>query len=198
MELRATLSLVLGVAILAVHSGVNIGLRRMQVREGQFYVAGYSIRTNNAIEMSGHGKIGALWRRFEDQHLGDSIPHRVDDTLIVVYSDYASDENGEFTYLLGARVSSVASLPPAMTYQRIVGGRYVVFTTNTGPLVEVLRDEWKKIWSMRGTELGGRRAFLTDYEVYDSRAANPQHAQVEVHVGLRVGAAAEKACPFCR
>jgi predicted transcriptional regulator YdeE len=37
---------------------------------------------------------------------------------------------------------------------------------------------------MQPTDLGGRRAFLTDYEVYDQRTSNPQQAQVEIHIGL--------------
>jgi predicted transcriptional regulator YdeE len=49
----------------------------------------------------------------------------------------------------------------------------------------VLQAEWKKIWAMQPGELGGQRAFLTDYEIYDTRSANPQNAQVEIHVGLR-------------
>jgi predicted transcriptional regulator YdeE len=33
--------------------------------------------------------------------------------------------------------------------------------------------------------LGGTRAFLTDYEVYDQRAADPQNSQIDVYIGLR-------------
>jgi hypothetical protein len=37
---------------------------------------------------------------------------------------------------------------------------------------------------MTPAELGGKRAFVTDYEVYDEHSANMQSAQVEIHVGL--------------
>jgi predicted transcriptional regulator YdeE len=33
-------------------------------------------------------------------------------------------------------------------------------------------------------QLGGKRAFITDYEIYDQRTANSQDAQVEIHIGL--------------
>ena len=36
-------------------------------------------------------------------------------------------------------------------------------------------------------ELGGKRAFQTDYEIYDRRSANPKQAQVEIHIGLKPG-----------
>ncbi len=153
--------------------------------EQPFYVAGYQVRTNNANEMSGHGEIGKLWQRFFRESLASQIPDRADAAMIVVYSDYASDEKGDYSYLLGARVSSVDHLPAGLTYKKIAPGPYAVLTTAQGPLVDVLHAEWKKIWSMQPAQLGGKRAFLTDYEVYDARSANPQQAQVEIHVGLR-------------
>ncbi|MGB0074244.1 MAG: hypothetical protein WBA18_06945 [Terracidiphilus sp.] len=48
----------------------------------------------------------------------------------------------------------------------------------------VLQTAWAHIWKMTPAELGGRRAFVTDYEIYDARSANMQSAQVEIHVGL--------------
>jgi predicted transcriptional regulator YdeE len=158
-----------------------------QVHESSFYVAGYAIRTNNADEMSGRGKIGELWRRFLQRNLSTTIPHRADESLIVVYSDYSSDEKGEFTYLLGARVSSVRDLPAELSYRKVVPGEYAVFTTRVGPRVEVLQEEWKRIWRCRPGEMGGRRAFITDYEVYDRRSEDPLRTQLEIHIGLKSG-----------
>jgi predicted transcriptional regulator YdeE len=155
------------------------------ITEEPFYVAGYQVRTNNMNEMNGRSEIGPLWERFYRQSLGAQIPHRADAATIVVYSDYASDENGDYNYLLGARVSAVDHLPASMSFRRIVPGHYTVLTTARGPLVEMVQAEWKRIWTMQPADLGGQRAFLTDYEVYDSRSANPQQAQVEIHIGLR-------------
>lgn len=156
-----------------------------RVHESCFYVAGYAIRTNNADEMSGHGKIGELWRRFLQKNLAGTIPHRTDESLVVVYSDYSSDEKGEFTYLLGSRVSSIRGLPPGLSYRKVVSGDYAVFATRVGPLVEVLQEEWKRIWKCQSDEIGGRRAFVTDYEVYDKRSADPMRAEIDIHIGVR-------------
>ena len=158
-----------------------------QMHENSFYVAGYAIRTNNADETSGHGKIGKLWQRLLQQSLWTKIPHRVDDTLIVVYSDYSSDETGEFTYLLGARVSSVHNLPAELSYRKVVPGKYAVFTTRVGPRGKVLQEEWNRIWRCPPDEMGGRRAFITDYEIYDRRSADSMRAQVEIHIGVQSG-----------
>jgi predicted transcriptional regulator YdeE len=33
-------------------------------------------------------------------------------------------------------------------------------------------------------QLGGKRAYKTDFEVYDQRAGNPQDSQIDVYVGV--------------
>jgi predicted transcriptional regulator YdeE len=38
---------------------------------------------------------------------------------------------------------------------------------------------------MSPKELGGTRAFQTDFEIYDQRAADPENAQIDVYIGLR-------------
>lgn len=152
--------------------------------DAPFYVAGWKVRTNNANEMGGQGKIGPLWQRFMRQNLAAQIPNRSDDALMVVYSKYASDERGDYDYLLGARVSSVDSLPAGVTWSRVEPGSYAAVLTDKGEMPGVLQAAWKRIWNMPSEELGGKRAFVTDYEIYDARSADPQSAQVEIRVGL--------------
>jgi predicted transcriptional regulator YdeE len=180
---RATL--VLCVGLLTPTTKSMEGTRAMVHSEDWFYVAGFSARTNNAREASGQGVIGKLWQDFYQKNLGAQIPNRIGKDIIVVYSDYDSDEKGDYTYLLGAPVSTVASLPSGMNYRTIVAGAYAVLTTDRGPVTEVVPAEWKKIWGMPAEELGGKREFLTDYEVYDRRAADPHNAQVEFHIGIQ-------------
>jgi predicted transcriptional regulator YdeE len=147
-------------------------------------VIGLQIRTSNPRELSGEGKIGALWQRFFQDNLLEQIPNRTSDSFYVVYSNYASDEYGEYDYLLGSPVSSISNLPVDMTYEAIATGEYAIITTDKGPVVQVMQDKWKEIWSMPPSELGGKRAFLTDYEIYDHRAADPTNAEVEIHLGI--------------
>jgi predicted transcriptional regulator YdeE len=164
------------------------GIREASVTiraEGSFYVAGYSIRTNNSADAGGPGRIGKLWQRFTELKIADTIPDRVDRALVVVYSEYSHNANGDYSYLLGARTSSIEHLPAGMTYLQVAGGPYAVFITSEGPLVEVLRAEWRRIWAIHPGELGGERAFATDYEIYDERSADPKRAQIEIHIGLR-------------
>lgn len=149
------------------------------------YVAGFQVRTNNGREMSGSGEIGNLWGRFMQQNLAAQIQDRVGQTLIAVYFDYASDEKGDYSYLLGAPVSSVDELPKGITHCRIQPGTYAIVMTEKGDTSQVVPAAWQRIWAMTPKELGGRRAFATDFEVYDHRCADPKNAQVEIQIGLR-------------
>ena len=152
--------------------------------EKPFYVAGYLVRTNNANEAGGKSKIGPLWQRFMQGDLGAQIPNRTDAALTVAYSNYAGDENGDYDYLLGARVSSTEKLPPGMSWRKVEPATYAIILTDKGQMPGVLQAAWARIWKMTATDLGGKRAFVTDYEIYDRRSANPQNAQVEIHIGL--------------
>jgi len=147
-------------------------------------VAGFQIRTTNARELSGEGQIRALWQRFFIENLAAQIPNRTNDSLYAVYSNYQSDETGEYNYLLGAPVTGVDHLPAGMTYAAIATGEYAVMTTEKGPIIQVMQQAWREIWALTPGELGGKRAFLSDYEIYDHRASDPTNAQVEIHLGL--------------
>jgi predicted transcriptional regulator YdeE len=148
------------------------------------YVAGYSVRTTGAAEATGLGEIVKLWTRFFTDGLADGIPHRSNQSLMVVYSDYPSDPGGEFTYLLGSQVDTVEGLPKDMVFRKIPAGNYAVITSPRGPLQEVIPNTWKQIATMTPADLGGKRSFVMDYEVYDERAADPGNAIVEFHLGL--------------
>lgn len=174
--------LIFGASSLAsLPSGVNVS---KQILEEPFYVAGFLVRTNNAAEASGESKIGPLWQRFMQEKLVDQIPNRADESFTVVYSNYASDETGNYDYLLGGRVASVDHLPAGMSWRRVEPATYAVILTDKGQMPGVLQAAWDRIWHMSPGDLGGKRAFKTDYEIYDKRTADPQNAQVEIHIGL--------------
>lgn len=157
----------------------------MTIQQQGFFVAGISARTNNAEEMSGKGKIGDLWQTFLQTNLAAKIPNKLSPDIIAVYSEYESDHTGDYTYHLGAPVSSSHGLPGDFTTVHIPAGRYGIITSDRGPVIQIVTEVWQRIWSMPPTELGGSRAFQVDYEVYDRRAADPHNAQIDVYINLR-------------
>jgi predicted transcriptional regulator YdeE len=154
-------------------------------QHGGFFVAGLTARTNNAHEMSGNGKIGNVWQDFLRPNLAVKIPNRIGVDLVAVYTDYETDHTGHYTYLLGLPIASDEVLPANLTIKHIPPGRYAVLSSSRGPITQVVPEIWQCISSMSHEELGGTRAFKTDYEIYDQRASDPENAQIDVYIGLR-------------
>jgi predicted transcriptional regulator YdeE len=155
------------------------------VEEPGFTVAGIAVRTSNAKEMSPDGIIGKQWARLMQENLLAKIPNKADASIVAVYSDHASDKDGDYTYLLGARVTSDAGVPSGMITKKIQGGKFAVFTTEKGPGPKVVPETWRRINSLPKSSVGGDRLYRADFEVYDQRAADPQNLQADVYVGIR-------------
>jgi predicted transcriptional regulator YdeE len=152
--------------------------------ESGFTVVGLWVRTTNAKEAGGAGLIPQLWQRVMEEGLVENVPHRVDNNLTVVYTNYSSDQNGEYTYVLGVRVSSVDKVPDEMMAVNVPAGKYAVVESEQGALPDVLPKVWQRIHAMSETELGGQRAFKADFEVYQE-GFDWQSAQIPVFLGLK-------------
>jgi predicted transcriptional regulator YdeE len=150
-----------------------------------FTVVGIAARTNNAKESTPDSAIGKLWHSFFNEGILNEIPNKVDANTIAVYTDYARDKDGDYTYVLGAKVKSPENLPAGMVAVQVLPGRYAVFTSEKGPAYKVVPDAWRKIWAVPKSDANGNRTYKTDFEVYDQRAADPQKSQVDLYVGLK-------------
>lgn len=150
-----------------------------------FTVVGISARTSNAKEMTADGIIGKQWGRFMQEGVFGKIPSKADSSIVAVYTDYASDHDGEYTYLLGARVTSDVEVPEAMVAKKIPPGRFAVFTSEKGPAPKVVPELWMRINSLPKTAAGGSRAYRADFEIYDERAMDPQNLQMDAYVGIQ-------------
>jgi predicted transcriptional regulator YdeE len=157
---------------------------RVVEQEG-FTVVGLAVRTSNAEQMTAARPIGTLWERLFKEGVLAAIPNRADANIVAVYSEYASDKDGEYTYLLGARVKRVAGVPAGMTVLKVPGGRYAVFTSERGPVAKVVVEMWRRVWETPKNALGGNRTYQADFEVYDQRAQNPAEAVVDLYVAVR-------------
>ncbi len=173
-------------ALLLVSTGA--GERVMTPRVVQqtvFTVIGISSRTSNAREMTAEGVIGKQWGRFMQDRWLSKIPNKADKAIVAVYTDYASDHNGEYTYVLGAKVTSDAEVPAGMVAKKIPTGRYAVFTSEKGPAAKVVPEAWMRINSLPKSAVGGDRVYGADFEIYDERAADPQNSKVDVYVAIK-------------
>jgi len=155
------------------------------IEQEGFTVIGIAVRTSNAKEMTAEGVIGKQWARIFQDDLIAKIPNKADQNIVAVYTDYASDHNGEYTFLLGARVTSGADVPAGMVAKKIPAGKFAVFTTDQGPATRVVPATWIKINSLPRSAPGGDRVYAADYEIYDQRAVDPKNSQVDIFVGTK-------------
>ena len=168
-------------------SAISLGASSMQpkiVDQDEFQVVGIVARTTNAKEMSGEGIIGSQWGKFYKDGILDKIPDKVDSTIYAVYTVYESDRNGEYDFVIGAKVSSAPVIPPGMVARKIPKGRYAVVMTASGPVQQVVPQAWKEVWDLEDNKQI-RRAYKADFEVYDQRSRDPQNSQVDLYIGIK-------------
>ena len=171
------------VAMSQVKSSPENVPRPVQV-EG-FSVVGIAIRTSNAEQASPEAPIGKMWQRFFHEGVLAAIPNKADANIVALYTEYSSDKDGAYTYVLGARVTKVEAVPPGMVAKDVPAGKYALFTSERGPAPKVVPEMWRRVWSVPKDALGGERAYQTDYELYDERARNPADSVVDLYIGVR-------------
>ena len=55
-----------------------------------------------------------MWQRLFRDGVLAAIPNKADANIVALYTEYASDKDGAYTYVLGARVTKVESVPAGM------------------------------------------------------------------------------------
>jgi predicted transcriptional regulator YdeE len=152
--------------------------------QASFIVVGVTVRTNNAAEAGQQGKIPQMWQGVMQNGTLEQIPNKAGDALVVIYSDYASDYTGDYNYTLGYKVTSADKVPDGMVARTIQAGEYAVLNSDQGPPQEVIAALWQRINSMTPQQLGGTRAYQTDFETYD-QVTNWNDMHMTVHIGLK-------------
>jgi predicted transcriptional regulator YdeE len=161
-----------------------LGMAHVVERAG-FVVIGLQVRTVNRDEADpATARIPGLWGRFMAGDVAGSLAGRKGEAVYAVYSDYESDHQGAYSLTVGHAVEPSAAVPPGLARVEVPSGRYAVVTSERGPAARVVPQAWQRVWSASEQELGGRRAFRVDFEVYDERSRNPADAEVELNLSL--------------
>ncbi len=150
-------------------------------------LVGLTTRTNNQNEMNpDSSKMIATITAYREQQVADKIVHRVcPGVTYACYTDYESNEKGDYTYFIGEVVDSLDNQNLSqLTAIRIPAGIYQKFTTPPGKMPAVVVTAWQKIWTMTDDDLGGKRIYSTDFEVYDQRAADPDNSIVDIYISI--------------
>ncbi|HJD62056.1 MAG TPA: effector binding domain-containing protein [Rickettsia endosymbiont of Degeeriella rufa] len=79
--------------------------------------------------------------------------------MFAVYTNYDSDENGEYTSFLGEEVTTFENVSQGFEELTIPLQNYAKCTSDSRQIPAVVIDMWQKIWQMDDTALGGKRAY---------------------------------------
>ena len=101
----------------------------------QRMLVGVTTKTNNQNEMNPEkSKIGAMVGAYFGNQVANHFQHRVQPGVTYsVYTDYETDEYGEYTYFIGEEVSSEKDQDLTQFHALIIpSSAYVKFTTAPG------------------------------------------------------------------
>ncbi|WP_438711467.1 GyrI-like domain-containing protein [Aquimarina muelleri] len=143
-----------------------------------FWVIGISVRTTKKDDQFTKD-IPALWDTFFSKGILHKIPHKLENSIYAVYTNYKSDHTEEYTMILGCKVKSIESIPEGMKSVEVKKSTYTQFTAKGDISKGVIYDKWVSIWN---TDLD--RTYITDFEFYGEEAQNPKDAEVEIYVGI--------------
>ena len=137
---------------------------------------GVSARTNNTSPDVG-AVIGGLWNRFFNEGIYASIPDKVTEKALGIYTDYAGNEKSDYTTVVACETSSE---PQGDTYAvcRIPAGKYAKFVIH-GDMVQAVAAAWQEIWKMKLP-----RTFQCDFEEYQDDKMDG-NAEIHIYIGLK-------------
>jgi len=162
-------------------------MKKENIELGNFTLVGMTVRTNNKDEIDPlQSKIGPLANLYREKQIANEFNKRTSpDITYCVYTDYESDEHGEYTYFIGERVDSLDGQDLKRFHSLSINkSNYQKFTTEPGAMPTVVIDAWQKIWQMNENDFGGKRKYIADFEVYDHRAGDPHNTVLDIYIGI--------------
>ena len=158
-------------------------MRPERVRRDEARVVGIQAQTSSKREADpATAAVPGLWRRFQDDRLGDRIPGRGGRATCAVYCDYqdAGDGDRRFSCLVGAEVAEAGEPPAGLAAVTVPAGDYLVFAAR-GPMPAALVTTWERITEFF-EHAPTSRAFTADLEVH-----YPAGSAVDVFVAIDGG-----------
>ena len=149
------------------------------VAKPEFTVVGIKVRTSNATGQAATD-IGGLWQRFMSEGIAKKIPHKVDQEVLAIYTNYEGDHMMPYDMILGCRVSRIDELPTGLISQSFQSGNYVPFVSKGDLTKDAVYNTWMDIWQ---SDLD--RTYIADFEVYGEKSQNPKDGEIEIFVGVK-------------
>jgi len=146
----------------------------------KFQIIGISVRTTNQDGQSARD-IEALWMKFWGEEIQKQIPHKINDEIYAVYTDYETDFTGSYTTIVGLPVSSLENIPNGFTGITIETDLYQKFISR-GKMPEAVSNTWLEIWGNK--ELNLKRAYRADFTIHGKKYHDGDNAEVETFISV--------------
>ncbi len=162
-------------------------MQEQRIQLPEITLVGLTDRTNNKSEMNPKtSKIATLADLYWGTQVANEIQHRSKPGITyAVYTDYESDEHGDYTYFIGEAVDSLQGQDlEKLKAITIPISSYKMFTTEPGKMPGVVISAWQEIWAMKENDFGGKRKYIADFEVYDERATDPNNMIIDIYIGV--------------
>ena len=139
-----------------------------KVKASSLSAIGITVRTTNSAESNPDtARIGELWNKYFSEGWSDRVPAKeMQGGLLGVYTDYESDQDGQYTCGPFKVVDVIENVPDGMRALEIPSGEYCVFEAR-GELPGSVLEAWAAVWKYFADE--DRiydRAYQVDYEQY--------------------------------
>lgn len=145
-----------------------------------FSIAGISVRTAN---QNGRASLDMkkIWEdfRLNLKNIVDDINNRLSDDIYCVYTDYESDKDGEYTVIVGYKVSNTNDITGEYTFKEIPAANYYKIMAE-GKIPDCTKQAWQSIW-----QSDINRSYLADFEVYGKEACNSEKAKIPIYLSVQ-------------
>lgn len=148
-------------------------------------LAGISVRTTNEQEAGADGVLPGLWENYFASDLAVKTATLHPEHIYALYTEYESDATGAYTVILGHSVITGEGVTNnSLYYASLPASNYMVFTTDKGPVYEIVLQAWIKIWAYFQNSPLEVRTYRGDFELYDSRNSDPENAVVQIYIAI--------------
>lgn len=162
-------------------------MKKSYISLNEIKLVGITARTSNNLEANPEtAKIGKTIGSYFENNLSQKIAGRIKPgTTYSAYTEYEKDETGKYTYFVGEEVDSFTEIADGFATLIIPASNYTKFECGPGRMPKICIDTWKEIWKMQETDFGGKRTYITDFEIYDERAKDYENTILDIYIGIR-------------
>ncbi|MGB0934932.1 MAG: GyrI-like domain-containing protein [Alphaproteobacteria bacterium] len=147
---------------------------------------GRQVTTNYDNELStATARIAPAWNEFMGEQMLFDISGRSNEACVHgLYSDYTMGHLGQYSLTIGTFVNDDSAVDSKFTLRKVPAQKYMVFTTDQGPMPDVVIDTWRHIWQFFSNNKEYERNFEADFEEYDM-TKDRQNSTMDIYIGIK-------------